>query len=388
MRANTRPAMKRTDEQYMERAAALAEKGRGFVSPNPPVGAVVVADNSVVGIGWHKAAGLDHAEVMALQDAGKRAGNATLYVTLEPCNHQGRTPPCTRAVIEAGIKRVVVGCRDPNPGVCGGGVETLRSAGIEVTTDVLSERTRELIEEFIWYSTTGTPFVTVKCASTLDGRIATATGDSKWITNERSRQYVHRLRHEADAILVGAGTVKADNPSLTARIEGMETKDPIRVILDSRLSIDENARLLHQESDAPTLIVTACGEQVLPEKKERLEKAGVSVLDSGDSGSRIDIVRLMKILGDRGVTSLFVEGGAEVIASFFHHNIVNKALFFKAPKIFGGDDGVPVCRGRGAAAMDGAVDLEHVKVTRFGDDVLIRGYVKGMMPEVTSCSPA
>lgn len=291
-------------------------------------------------------------------------------------------------MIEAGIKRVVVGCRDPNPGVCGGGIETLRSAGIEVTTDVLAERTCELIEEFIWYSTTGTPFVTVKCASTLDGRIATATGDSKWITNEQSRRYVHRLRHEADAILVGAGTVKTDNPSLTARIEGMKTKDPIRVILDSRLSIDENARLLNQISDAPTLIATA-GERYVPmEKKERLEKkTGVSIVDSGDSSSRIDIVRLMKILGDKGVTSLFVEGGAGVLASFFQHNIVHKALFFKAPKILGGDDGVPICRGSGGATMDEALDLEHVKVNRFGDDVLIRGYVKGMMPKVQSCLP-
>ncbi|MCF8044908.1 MAG: bifunctional diaminohydroxyphosphoribosylaminopyrimidine deaminase/5-amino-6-(5-phosphoribosylamino)uracil reductase RibD [Desulfarculaceae bacterium] len=381
--------MTTTDEQYMERAAALAEKGRGFASPNPAVGALVVADNRVVGIGWHKAAGLDHAEVMALQDAGKRAKYATLYVTLEPCNHQGRTPPCTRAVIEAGIRRVVVGSRDPNPGVCGGGIETLQAAGVEVTTGVLRERTRELIEEFIWYAGTRTPFVTVKCAATLDGRIATATGDSKWITNKQSRRYVHRLRHEADAILVGGGTVQADNPSLTARIEGMQTKDPIRVILDSRLSIDENARLLNQISDAPTLIVTAGDRYVSMEKKERLEKkTGVSIVDSGDGSARIDIALLMKILGDKGVNSLFVEGGAGVIGSFFHHNIVNKALFFKAPKILGGDDGVPVCRGRGGAAMDEALDLEHVKVSRFGDDVLIRGYVKGMMPEVPSCSPA
>ena len=379
--------MTTTDEQYMERAAAMGENGRGFVSPNPAVGAVVVADNRVVGIGWHKAAGLDHAEVMALQDAGKRAENATLYVKLEPCNHQGRTPPCTHAVIEAGIRRVVIGCPDPNPDVCGGGVETLQAAGIEVTTGVLKERTRELIEEFIWYTRTRTPFVTVKCASTLDGRIATATGDSKWITNEQSRRYVHRLRHEADAILVGGGTVKADNPSLTARIEGMRTKDPIRVILDSRLSIDENARLLHQLSDASTLIATAGGRYVSAEKKERLEKSGVSVLDSGDGSSRIDIVRLMKILGDKGITSLFVEGGAGVIASFFQHGIVNKALFFKAPKVLGGDDGVPVCRGSGAKTMDRALDLEHVTVNRFGDDVLIRGYGKGMKPEVESCSP-
>ena len=387
MGAKARTVMTTTDEQYMEIAASMAEKGRGFVSPNPAVGAVVVADNSVVGIGWHKAVGLDHAEVMALQDAGKRARNATLYVTLEPCNHQGRTPPCTRAVIRAGIKRVVVGCRDPNPGVCGKGIETLQSSGIEVTTDVLKERTRELIEDFIWYVQTGTPFVTVKSASTLDGRIATATGESKWITNEQSRRYVHRLRHEADAILVGVGTVKADNPSLTARIDGMDTRDPIRVILDTRLSIDENARLLHQDSDAPALIVTAGDDHISARKKDRLEKEGVSIVDSGDGESRIDTVRLMKILGARGVTSLFVEGGAGVIGSFFRNSIVNKALFFKAPKILGGDDGVPVLRGRGAETMDGAMTLEHVKVSLFGDDVLISGYGKGMMPKADSCLP-
>ncbi|MGM0642333.1 MAG: bifunctional diaminohydroxyphosphoribosylaminopyrimidine deaminase/5-amino-6-(5-phosphoribosylamino)uracil reductase RibD [Thermodesulfobacteriota bacterium] len=387
MGAAPRPAMLTTDEQYMELAVSLAEKGRGFVSPNPVVGAVVVTGNEVAGQGWHGAAGLDHAELVALAQAGERAENATLYVTLEPCNHQGKTPPCTRAIIDAGIQRVVVGIRDPNPNVCGRGVETLKASGIEVVTDVLLEKNRELIEDFIWYTRTRTPFVTVKCASTLDGRIATSTGDSKWITNENSRRHVHMMRHASDAILVGAGTVKADNPSLTTRIEGVDAKDPLRVILDSRLSIDEGARLLHQKSNASTLIVTAGESRVQAEKKERLEKSGIRVLDVGGKDSRVDITGLMEILGKMGVTSLLVEGGAEVIASFFNKQLVNKAMFFKAPRILGGDDGVPICKGPGAAFMDRAFSLDRLKVDRFGDDVLIQGYVKGMMPEVKKCSP-
>jgi len=242
------------DHEYMQQALSLARKAKGCTSPNPCVGAVVVKEGKVVGKGFHRAAGLAHAEVEAINDAGLKAKDASIYVTLEPCNHFGKTPPCTHKIIKAGIKKVVIGCKDPNPNVCGGGIKFLQENGIEVISGVLEKEAKILIEEFIWYiQNDQKPFVILKCASTLDGNTATSTGDSKWITNEVSRKFVHQIRHETDAILVGSGTLHGDDPSLTSRVEGFKANDPVRIILDTHLSIKENARVLTLNTGMPSL---------------------------------------------------------------------------------------------------------------------------------------
>ncbi|MBW2654167.1 MAG: bifunctional diaminohydroxyphosphoribosylaminopyrimidine deaminase/5-amino-6-(5-phosphoribosylamino)uracil reductase RibD [Deltaproteobacteria bacterium] len=364
-----------TDHGYMQQAIALARKAKGFTSPNPCVGAVLVKDGTLVGKGFHRAAGLAHAEVEAIDNAGSKAKGATLYVTLEPCNHFGKTPPCTHKIIKAGIKKVVVGCKDPNPFVSGGGIQYLKDNGIEVITDVLEKEAKILIEEFIWYSQNDKmPFVILKCASTLDGRIATAIGDSKWITNEKSRAYAHQIRHETDAILVGSGTLHADDPSLTSRIKGVETKDPVRIILDTHLSIKETAKVITQDSNAKTIIVTGPG--VSEEKKAVLERKGVQVIEIPLKGKWLDLNELMIKLGQMSILSLLIEGGSVVAGSALKAGIVNKVLFFLAPKFLGGSDGISVFEGKGPELIKDAFELKHMNVTRFDTDILVQGYLK------------
>ena len=266
------------DEHFMQMALDLAQKGQGFTSPNPMVGAVVVKDGRMVGSGYHHAAGKPHAEVNAIDDAGDAASGATIYVNLEPCNHTGRTPPCTHKIIQSGIRRVVVAIKDPNPDVTGGGIDYLKARGLQVALGACQKEARRLNEVFIKFTGTRHPFVILKCAATLDGRIATRSGDSKWITNEQSRSYVHYLRHCVDGILVGINTVKTDNPSLTTRLDNGPGKDPIRIILDTRLSISADARILRLDSDSDTILVV--GKKVDPQKRAALEKAGVAVADT------------------------------------------------------------------------------------------------------------
>lgn len=363
-----------TDEDYMRMALSLAEQGRGWTSPNPMVGAVVVKDGIVEGRGFHEKVGGAHAEVNALEDAGDAARGATLYVTLEPCNHTGRTPPCTEAILKNGIRRVVVAMKDPNPRVTGGGVEALRRQGVEVAEGVCEAESRKLNEGFVKHVTTGIPFITMKCASTLDGRIATGTGDAKWITNPASRSFVHRLRHAVDAILVGVGTVRADNPRLTTRLEDGEGRDPIRVVLDAHLTTPPDAKLLHIASASDTLIVA--NHPVDEEKRARLEATGAKVLVLRGSGDHVDLAGLMETLGGMDITSLLIEGGGGVNGSALRSGIVDKVHMFLAPKLCGGDDGVPVCRGRGVERMDRAIRLDEVSVRLFQDDVLITGYIR------------
>ncbi len=364
-----------TDHEYMQQALSLAQKAKGFTSPNPCVGAVVVKDGIVVGKGFHRAAGLAHAEVEALDDAGPRAMDATLYVTLEPCNHFGKTPPCTHKIIKAGIKKVVVGCIDPNPNVCGRGISYLKGKAINVVSGVLEKESKHLIEEFSWYvQHDKKPFVILKCAATLDGRIATSTGDSKWITNEKSRNHVHTIRHEVDAILVGSGTLHADNPSLTSRIKGVQTKDPLRIVLDTHLSIKEDATLITQDSIAKTIIVTGPG--VSREKKAVLTKKGVQILEIPLKDNRLDLNELMIKLGQMSILSLLIEGGSGVAGSALKAGIVNKVLFFLAPKFLGGSDGTPVFNGKGPLLIKDAFKLKDVMVTQFDDDILVKGYLK------------
>lgn len=361
------------DSQYMQQALELAAKGRGWTSPNPMVGAVVVAAGRVVGRGYHQRAGGPHAEVNAIDDAGDEAAGATLYVNLEPCNHFGRTPPCTRKIIDAGIRRVVVAMADPNPGVTGGGNASLRERGIDVTTGVCEKEARCLNEYFIKWTTTGRPFVVVKCASTLDGRIATRSGDSRWVSGPASRRFVHWMRHGVDAILVGVATVKKDDPSLTTRLEGVCGSDPIRIILDTHLSISPAATMLHQVSPAPTWVV--CGPQAPADRRAALEHSGARVIGLPLQGGRIDLPMLIGTIGAMGVTSLLIEGGGTVIGSAFAARIVDKVCLFYAPKILGGDDGVPMCRGSGPETMDQSIPIYDLTVSRFDDDVLLQGYL-------------
>jgi len=361
----------------MEMALDLAKKGEGFTSPNPMVGAVIVKDGKVVGKGYHKAAGEAHAEINAIDDAGALAKNATLYVTLEPCNHTGRTLPCTDKVIASGIRRVVAAMNDPNPGVKGGGLDYLKSRGISITVGVCEKQAKRLNEIFIKYVGTKRPFTIVKCAATLDGRIATKTGDSRWVTGEESRQFVHQLRHAVDAIMVGINTVKKDNPSLTTRLttpqNNVKPLDPTRIILDTHLRISEKAKLLRLHSDSDTILIT--GPLVSSDKKTRLEKKGVRIIESPVADGLIDLDRLMDLLGSLGITSLLIEGGGRVFASALSAGIVDKVLFFYAPKILGGDDGIPICKGPGADSMDNCIPVKDIRVRRFGDDIMVEGYI-------------
>ena len=357
----------------MNLALDLASKGEGTTSPNPMVGALVVRDGQVVGRGHHRSAGGPHAEVNALDAAGGLAKGATLYVTLEPCNHTGRTPPCTHKILASGIGRVVAAMKDPNKKVAGHGAEFLERNGVSVTTGVCEAQAKKLNESFIKYVDTGRPFVIAKCAATLDGRIATRTGDSRWVTGEAARRFVHQLRHKVDAIMVGINTIRNDDPSLTTRLPDLQGSDPARIILDTHLSINADARVLRQTSAVPTILVA--GPNVSRDKKNALEKAGASVLEAPLKNKLIDMNPLMERLGAMELTSLLIEGGSRVLASAFNHAVVDKVCFFYAPKILGGDDGVPICSGPGVEKMSKCIAINDVTVHRFGDDVLIEGYV-------------
>lgn len=359
-------------EKYMRLALELAAKGVGYVSPNPMVGAVVVKDDRVVGRGYHQSLGGPHAEVNAIDNAGEAARGATIYVTLEPCNHHGRTPPCTQKIISAGIRRVVVAMADPNPHVTGGGNGYLASMGVDVTCGVCQTEAAVLNESFIKFIRTRLPFVVLKMAATLDGRIATRNGDARWVTGPQARAVVHGLRHNMDAIMVGIGTVLADDPELTTRLEQGGGVDPVRVVLDSRLTISSEARLLNQPSSAQTLIV--CGTEVSEEKQARLREKGACLIQLPLVAGRVDLKALMKELGARGLTSLLVEGGAQVAGAALRAGIVDKVHFFYAPKIMGGD-GIPICAGKGPEKMSACLPLSRTTVSRAGEDILVTGYL-------------
>jgi diaminohydroxyphosphoribosylaminopyrimidine deaminase/5-amino-6-(5-phosphoribosylamino)uracil reductase len=365
------------DEHFMKMALDLAKKGEGFTAPNPMVGAIIVKEGRVVGKGYHHAAGKAHAEVNAIDDAGDLARGATLYVTLEPCNHTGRTPPCTEKILSAGIKRVVVAMHDPNPDVEGGGINYLTQRGITVKTGVCEKQAERLNEVFIKYVKTNRPFTIIKCAATLDGRIATRTGDSRWVTGEESRKFVHRIRHAVDAIMVGINTVEKDDPSLTTRLEnltgGLKGLDPVRIVLDTHLKIFEDAKLFRLDSDSDTIIIT--GPSVPEDKKGRIKQLGAKIIESPVKDGLIDLDMLMDRLGELGITSLLIEGGSRVIASALSAGIVEKIFFFFAPKILGGDDGVPICQGQGADLMENCIPVKDITVRQFGNDVMIQGYI-------------
>jgi diaminohydroxyphosphoribosylaminopyrimidine deaminase/5-amino-6-(5-phosphoribosylamino)uracil reductase len=370
-------AMRTKDEKYMGLALQLARKGMGATSPNPMVGAVVVRGNRVVGRGYHHRAGDPHAEVLALQNAGEKARGATLYVTLEPCNHFGKTPPCTEAVLNAGIRKVVIGMKDPNPRVVGGGIRRLRKAGIAVEVGTLKGACGEMNAPFCKYVTAGMPFVTLKGALTLDGKIATASGDSRWVTSPESRQEVQRLREAADAVMIGIGTALKDNPLLNVRLSRRGPKrQPLRIVVDSRLRIPLGSQLVQTAAQYPTLMATTGAGS--PSKIRRLEKKGVEVwvLPKTVRG-KVNLGVLLKRLGGRGVVSVLLEGGAQLNASAVREGMVDRFLFFLAPKIAGGVKAPGVIGGEGVRFMREAMPLELVRVRRIGPDLLVEAKPSG-----------
>ncbi len=361
----------------MRLALRLAKGGRGKVSPNPMVGAVIVKDGTIIGKGYHRAYGTAHAEVVALRDAGEAARGATLYVNLEPCNHTGHTPPCTRAILEAGIRRVVIGMRDPNPRVAGGGADTLRASGVDVTEGVLESQSRALNAAFIHFVTRETPYVVMKIASTLDGKIATKTGNSQWITGEKSLRWVHRLRGDLDAVMVGIGTVLKDNPTLTCRLPN-PPHQPLRVVVDTRLKIPEDANLVTTVHIAPLLIAT--GPEVDAAKKHRLQSRGVEILSVPLYNKKVDLRRFMAILAERSVTSVLLEGGARLNASALSAGIVRKVMIFYAAKILGGQESLSMIGGPAPEFLDAAIPVEGWKIRRIGQDFLFEGDVADTGP--------
>lgn len=359
-----------TDEIYMREALVLAEHGRGRTSPNPLVGAVVVNDNRIVGRGWHHKAGTAHAEVHALADAGKLAKGATVYVTLEPCSHYGRTGPCTEELIRQGVKKVVIAISDPNPLVVGQGLSRLRDAGIEVVEGVLAHEAARQNDIFLKWITSGKPFITLKTAMTLDGKIAAHTGHSRWITGPESRHYVHHLRNQYDAILVGIGTVLADNPQLTVRLpEG--GKNPIRIILDSHGRTPLTAHVI-TDSQATTII--AVTPKAPPKRLQALSQAGAEVLIIPEGPTGIDLQALFSELGKRLITSILVEGGASINGAILDATLADKLYWFIAPKIIGGNNAFSPVGGRGRASMDEALELEETVWQTMGADMLLTAY--------------
>jgi diaminohydroxyphosphoribosylaminopyrimidine deaminase/5-amino-6-(5-phosphoribosylamino)uracil reductase len=361
------------DMEYMRQALALAKRAEGRTSPNPMVGAILVKDGRIVGQGYHMKAGTPHAEVHALAAAGGDAQGATLYVTLEPCSHHGRTGPCAEAVIKAGVKKVVVAMTDPNPQVSGRGLALLRGAGIEVVEGIMASEAAQLNEAFIKWVSTGLPFAVMKAGMTLDGKIATRTGQSKWITGPESRLRVHMLRDKVDAIMVGIGTVLADDPELTTRLP-QGGRNPVRVIVDSAARTPLNAKVVN-DGQAPTIIAVA--DTAPPEKVAALKAKGVQVVSfSENGGSRVNLADLFRYLATKDFTSILVEGGATINASALSANLIDKVYTFIAPKIIGGNAAPGPVGGLGPALLDDAVKLENIRAEAIGEDILICAYVQ------------
>lgn len=362
----------------MRRALTLATKGLGRTNPNPAVGAVVVREGHIIGEGYHQRAGTPHAEMHALNAAGEAAREGTLYVTLEPCNHTGRTPPCTHAVLTSGVRRVVIGTRDPNSRVKGGGCDVLRQAGLDVEIGCLEVACRHLIAPFAKHLHTSRPWVRAKVACSLDGRIATRTGHAHWITNEAARRYGHGLRDRVDAILVGRKTVETDDARLTCRPGRRRGRDPMRVVLDSTLNLPIESRILALDSSAPTVVVGVEGP-VTPRRRIDLERAGAHVwLVPADQRGRVSLTALLTRLGAVGVQDLLVEGGATVHGAFWDAQLVDEALFFYAPLVIGGRDARGAVAGEGVSEVNQAPRLHDVEHHRLGDNWLVRGLVTNL----------
>ena len=349
----------------MELALKLAEKGRGTTSPNPMVGCVIVKRGSIVGKGWHIKAGGDHAEIMAIKSAGKKANNATLYVNLEPCSHWGRTPPCTEKILESGVREVIIGMPDPNPQI--EGFKELKFRGIKSKIGILEDESKKLNEAYIKYIKTATPFVTLKVAMSLDGKIATKSGQSKYITSKEARKFVHQIRSEVDAVMVGSNTVMKDDPELTPRL--VKGKDPLKVIVDSKLKVPVTKKLFKY----PLKLIVATTEKAPKKKVKQLQQKGIKVIQTKSKQGRVDLKDLMSQLGKLEIMSIMLEGGSELNASAIKEGIADKILLFSAPKLIG--QGLGAIGNLGITNLDKAINLKNFETKKIGKDILVEGYL-------------
>lgn len=358
------------DDKMMALALEEAAKGLGWVSPNPAVGAVLTQDAKVLAKGYHKKFGGPHAEIEVLKQVKHKVSGMTLYVTLEPCAHQGKTPPCVNAIIKSGISRVVIGAGDPHSLVSGRGIEALRKAKVTVKTGVLKETCQNFYAPYVKYVKTGMPYVSLKIAATLDGMVATSEGDSKWITGPETRRYVHKVRSQSDAILVGSNTIVRDNPRLTVRM-GVKGRDPVRVILDSTLYLNPDAQIFTLNSKSPTIVATT--DRANPEKAKMIQKQkGELLYCSADETGRVDLVDLLKRLGERGILSLIIEGGPVIHSAFLSRGLVDHMTIFLAPKFMGGS-GLPMFTGLMPVGLNELPRMKDVQVSRIGGDIIIEG---------------
>ncbi|MDD2509736.1 MAG: bifunctional diaminohydroxyphosphoribosylaminopyrimidine deaminase/5-amino-6-(5-phosphoribosylamino)uracil reductase RibD [Syntrophomonas sp.] len=362
------------DQRFMQRALELAARARGRTSPNPLVGAVLVKDGQIQGEGYHQKAGSPHAEIHALNAAGpERAKGASIYVSLEPCSHYGRTPPCALALVEAGIAEVVMATLDPNPQVSGRGLHILREAGIKTRVGVLADEARKLNEFFFKYIQSGRPFVSLKLAMTLDGKIATSTGDSRWITGAASREYVHHLRNTYDGIMLGIGTVLKDDPRLNTRLELEGKRDPVRIIIDGRLELPLNSVIALTSHQQRTIIFAA--EDSDQEKAKALRDCGLEIIKVGGKADCLDLKEVLDILGKMEILSLLLEGGAEINSNMIENKLVDKLYWFIAPKIIGGRSAPSPLGGEGIKTMNQALKLNSIETRYFEEDILISAYL-------------
>ena len=352
-------------KKYMEIALKLAEKGKGTTSPNPMVGCVVVKRGKIIGKGYHRKSGEDHAEVIALSQAGKKANNSTLYVNLEPCSHWGKTPPCTEKIVESGVREVIIGCNDPNPLV--EGFKELKFRGIKSKIGILEHESKKLNEIYMKFMKKKMPFVTIKVAMSADGRIATSSGDSKYITSTEARKVVHQLRTEADAVLVGVNTVIRDNPQLTPRL--VQGKDPLKIVLDSTLKMPEKCNLMKE----PSKLLVATTNKASKSKLDALRQKGVNIITLNQKNGMVDLKQLMEELGKREMTSVMIEGGTEVNSSAIKAGIVDKIVIFAAPKIIGSGKGA--IGNLGITKINKAINLKNTKTEKVGNDLMIEGYL-------------
>lgn len=362
-------------EKYMRRALDLALLGKGKTNPNPMVGAVIVKNDKIISEGYHRGYGRPHAEIEALKNSKRDVAGSTMYVNLEPCCHYGKTPPCVKAIIDSRINKIYIGMLDPNPQVKGKGMKILRDAGIDVTAGILRKEAIALNLPFVKYITSNIPFVILKSAASLDGKIATNAGESKWITGKLAREYVHEKRFESDAIIVGIETVLKDDPKLTARRNGKIIKEPLRVILDSKLRIPENAKILQDDQAKKTFIATTSSAR--KSKIKVLKKKGAEIfITQSNAEGRVLLEPLIRKLGNKGISQVIIEGGGEVNASALEEGIVDKVILFYAPIIIGGKKSPSVVGGNGIKRLDKAIRINNVKVTQLGYDIMIEGFVK------------
>jgi len=350
-------------KKYMDIAIQLAEKGKGYVSPNPLVGCIIVKRGKIVGRGYHKKYGEEHAEINALKVASKKANNATMYVNIEPCSHWGKTSPCTEKIVEAGIREVIVGMEDPNPVV--DGYKELKFRGLKTRIGILRDKAKKLNESYIKHMKTKKPFITLKLAMSLDGKIATSTGDSKYITGREARKYVHQLRNDADAVMVGINTVIRDNPLLDSRL--VKGKNPIKVIVDSKLKVSERSKILKD----PSKVVIATTKKAPRKKIDKLQQKGARILVLSPKKDLVDLKELIKELGKSDIASVMIEGGAELSGNAIKEGIVDRVLIFTAPKIIG--NGVGAIKDLGIKKINKAIKLKNISTKKIGKDLLVEG---------------